>query len=363
MYLLFPVTLLDYEIPIESVPEPLLRVIHAGAAIRLCIPKSPLGRIGSLHSCMERCYNYRYKPCSSYCQCDDLCTAYGDCCYDYEHACVKDHGINNTSTSDYDSQIETKNCWNKVMSRNMLKSESDLSCIQPSPFSEWYLLRANCAISAPTSHLCVQPSSDSDLLSRIPVFGSDNVHYRNVFCALCNDLTYNAIQFWNLTYKNCSDITQKAYEDQTIASEKCNLELIFDSASGNMPRVCANSFSSKCSDSRQILVDACKRYSAPITIDGILYKNPHCAECNGWNTSFIYPCLNNHIKNCNGVGADDKYDDTLSTSELPSKGPTFSIFFDFRNNHIGVAGQITSLDFQSCQEGKTFDPFLGQCRH
>ncbi|XP_072015060.1 probable G-protein coupled receptor Mth-like 3 [Amphiura filiformis] len=65
-----------------------LHLSHDGISIQLCIFGIPLFH---QHSCLDRCRGScrNYIDTSGFCQCDEQCLVYGDCCFDYEHACLK----------------------------------------------------------------------------------------------------------------------------------------------------------------------------------------------------------------------------------------------------------------------------------
>ena len=258
---------------------------------------------------------------------------------------------NDSVDTDYIPPLETEEYWMKVMSRNV-SLLSDLNCIHQSQFSNSYLLHDKCTINTPTSHLCNQSSSSSDPLSFVPVLGSDNVHYKNAYCALCSSLTYSDLQYWNLTLYNCKNLMESDAGNFATLNKKCKLEISFDSTNKKKPRVCVRSFLTKCfTQNKDTLIDACRKYSAPITIKDTLYKNPHCAECSGLNTSSIDSCERSGSGGIPGFGQ--------------SAGPSYHIFFDFGGSNAHYTGkddQLTTINFPSCEEGATFDPFLGQCR-
>ena len=276
---------------------------------------------------------------------------------------------NDSVNTDYVSPLESEEYWMKVMSRNVSEL-SGLNCMYQSQFSNSYLLHDKCTVDTPTSHLCNQSSSSSDPLSFVPVLGSDNVHYKNAYCALCSGLTYSDLQYWNLTLHNCVNLTESDDGNFATLNEKCKIKVSFDSTNTKKPRECIRSLT-KCSTKiKDTLIDACRKYSAPVTINGTLYKNPHCAECSGFNTSAIDLC----ILPDTGGGEFPKwdYEGDFSAARPPPgssgsglAGPSFSIFFDFGGgnaHYTGIDGQLTSINFPSCEEGTTFDPFSGQCR-
>ena len=238
-----------------------------------------------------------------------------------------------------------------------------LRCIRPSRHSSAYLLKDTCLVATLTSDLCTRPSDASDPLSFTPVYGSDRVQYKNIFCAGCNGLKETDVQFWSLKYHFCQPLSSTENANITILNKKCRLEITFTDS--KKVRICSGNLATqKITECSNEIKNACERYSAPIVINGSLYKNPHCAECYGWNTSAVNLCSSGIPRASCDQGDDDDI----------SRGPSVSILFDFIDDEVKIDKRkvdihgnienehVGSIYFASCQQGHTFDPFLGQCR-
>ena len=362
--------------------------------VPLCISHYPPA---CAHSCIgnERCRFKSYIDSTGFCQCDDLCDIYGDCCFDYERECLGNSSpwidtpvpplppipVNTDSTGPHPKnftsievqeeihfdpylehvlQLREEQYWVQVLSRNISSFVKGLRCMRPTRHSNAYFLKETCSIATLTTNLCRQQSSASDKLSLIPVYGVDQVHYKNVFCALCNGLEKSNVRFWHLEYHDCKNISESDYNKTTVLDEKCNLKIKFRNVfiEDVLARVCSDDLkTNKLTECDDQIKDACARYSAPVVINGSLYKNPHCAECSRWNTSTL-----------------DLYSSYMIAHSCDDvQTPDFSsmvIFYDFYDDRIEIHKQlfsqgvenVASIKFLGCEQERMFDPFLDQCR-
>ena len=143
----------------------------------------------------------------------------------------------------------------------------------------------NTSANQSQSRNCIRPDTNrTDISERIPVTGEDGKTYRNAYCAKCNGVTN--ITRWgfmvacldpvkngtNLTYgsaylrENCTWY----FSSGNVSASPCTKSTLCESA-------ILTTESSKYKD----LVNKCKVYSHIVEADYVIYKNFHCASCNG----------------------------------------------------------------------------------
>ncbi|CAH1781581.1 unnamed protein product [Owenia fusiformis] len=120
-----------------------------------------------------------------YCQCDDKCAHYQDCCVDFESECNI-----NINISKYGEQTGGQ--------------RSKHSCIKISPSNMVYM-DETCASDYIGSALEEQCRSRDTVLGLLPAYDNQTeTHYRNVFCARCNDV--QSAVLWETKYSCVQDI-------------------------------------------------------------------------------------------------------------------------------------------------------------
>ena len=138
------------------------------------------------------------------------------------------------------------------------------------------------------SRNCIRSDTNrTNIFEHIPVTGEDGKTYRNAYCAECHGITN--ITRWgflvacldpvkngtNLTYgsaylrQNCIWYVSPGNES-TISVSRCT-----------QGTLCKFVISTPESLKYNDLVNKCKDYSQLLEADGVLYKNFHCASCNG----------------------------------------------------------------------------------
>ncbi|KAK8774111.1 hypothetical protein V5799_011357 [Amblyomma americanum] len=124
---------------------------------------------------------------------------------------------------------------------------------------------------------CEEQQHFRGVFYRIPVMSTDNVIYRNAFCALCNNDAINGT-FWNSTqYEWGQDAMLNIPEE------------IFNRPAYYL-RSCAEDTSiKKCPQhSPKDVSRKCNMYYAPVEDNsGLKFKNIYCAVCNGANLSSL----------------------------------------------------------------------------
>ena len=139
-----------------------------------------------------------------------------------------------------------------------------------------------------SSRNCIRPKTNrTDISERIPVTGEDGKTYRNAYCAKCHGIT-NIIHWGlmvacldpvkngtNLAYgsaylwENCTWYVSPGNES-TLSASTCRQSTLCECAINTTESLKYND-----------LVNKCKAYSQLLEADDALYKNFHCASCNG----------------------------------------------------------------------------------
>ena len=202
------------------------------------------------------------------CYCDSYCESFQDCCYDYSSTC-------NTSKS----------------KKNSTKIKEDLLwpwfCVSLGRTSYW--MKNKCSKSWPhdeVESLCVNLQSrfnSSTYLDFVPVLGvQDNITYRNRHCARCN--YQDNFDFWKIraslsfqpvgvrTIGNLIDFLLK-FEDKGSN--------VFVPASEMPRRYCLKPVSNCSSSMSEKVYHKCAHGDVALVVGEHLYRNKHCASCNG----------------------------------------------------------------------------------
>ncbi|XP_033115248.1 uncharacterized protein LOC117115519 isoform X2 [Anneissia japonica] len=295
----------------------------------LCIPH---GRCG-----ME--------PLDSYtCGCDAACEYYDDCCYDYSSCGL---GLFNFTPPTTDP--------------------NQIKCVRgDSNYENGYFAIATCknesSVNFEVKGKCENPDIN-DVISSIIVSDTKDAIYRNIFCAICNDVPINEVTAWETTF-NC-DIwnaiqtgsiepsakpTEIPFEVHQIdVSVSCpNFNSTPPSGKTDSRRHCRSRVTHGCNEfyTDQSVINACNTgYNAVVCIDNVnVYRNPHCAICN------FYPFYLCYLP--------DDIDPTISDLT------PLTIIMDFSaQNSMIVSSKFGSYVTTAvkCATGEVFDPFTNQC--
>lgn len=278
---------------------------------RLCfVEASILGQdvflCGSHHTCHGRCGSWRHG-----CSCDDLCTYFKDCCFDYEDLCYN-------KPTDVPSTFPSKVDKNRYECHDFL-NVNIFVVSKCSPYWTDDFLKSSCQQDQPST----------DITSHIPVYDNDGVVYRNIFCALCSD-----VKLTELTAFQALLVSYNWTADRNVTSAKRPFRGIsFPTSILGTPRTC---FKTQyiCSGDN---MDLCRAYYAPVAL---AERNPTCLEC---ESGVVDYCSREdcqlHEVTCNGV----------------RKAPLFDLFdysLQEKNSH----------DQCDISLGQLFDPFLQSCR-
>ncbi|GFY48600.1 uncharacterized protein TNIN_290081 [Trichonephila inaurata madagascariensis] len=266
------------------------------------------------------------------CECDRLCSAFGDCCIDAT-----------------------------ALSTIARYRNKRLHCM---PFGFDYGYGAYVVDSCPSSYRssatirnkCQEEEDDlTDPLASTPVTdSSSSATFKNRYCAECNGASPSHLVSWQL-YLNCGTlqandtlIFQNLRYNTSIRKWGVNHEgefhkcdVIFDKPSYlEGVRLCRPHVIESCPDSwRRLTVKAsCESYMA-VVYGNKIYKNVHCAICNGQLVN------------------------TLSCEKpwlLISRGNkpfSFALLLDVNRSDGDLVGVV-----QKCPTGQKYDPFFKKCR-
>ncbi|CAH1794144.1 unnamed protein product [Owenia fusiformis] len=218
------------------------------------------------------------------CQCDPLCTTYGDCCPDFK-MCVR-VDILKQGRAGVAPELDS-----------MTHQGGTFECVAINRSKNVYM-KAKCDsrfIDNDVIDLCVQESRRVD--TKIPVTdSSDGNIYRNIYCAKCNFAT--ELQFWNMSlhcdvreYQNISIFNADMFE--TYPNQECALEYTAPHVDDTDVRECRRVISD-CDSCEENQVALCNTYGLEPMVDphtGLVYRNKHCM-----NTSQVAA-----IKSCDQI--------------------------------------------------------------
>ncbi|CAB4002383.1 adhesion G -coupled receptor L2-like [Paramuricea clavata] len=227
-------------------------------------------------SCVKSCNETRNAP-HFFCHCDRLCPLYQDCCVDYWPSC-------NVTTKPFNRRAQE--LWDCVDAKfRQAKNNRSLAPIA-------YMMISRCPGTKITdiqsSRNCIRPETNrTDISERIPVTGEDGKTYRNAYCAKCHGITN--ITHWGLMvvcFDPVKNGTNLAYGSAYLW-ENCTWyvspgnESTLSASTCRQSTLCESTVNTTESLKYNDLVNKCKAYSHLLEVDDALYKNFHCALCNG----------------------------------------------------------------------------------
>ena len=284
------------------------------------------------------------------CRCDCQCTRFNDCCFDFP---------NQNITCD-DSASSVWNMWKGV--------DPLLYECSPGPLSYFYkiayVLIAKCPNSSSNTSvraLCEMNRDFNDVIGLLPVYDSDGRVFKNVFCAVCHGLTVQDVTHWGMSLNyDPSKTASGGYINPSliidVPGELIGFELLPPRDILEI-RECPYGQIDSCPDNTtdDNLSYLCASYFAPVSFDNrLLYRNPHCAICNGVELPDTQYC-----EWCPDICPTDPFlpCDPAScegTMSLERANVQFSLdaFFE------GVYDEAEQI---SCPKAELYDPFLRQC--
>ncbi|XP_059082753.1 adhesion G-protein coupled receptor D1-like [Tigriopus californicus] len=282
------------------------------------------------------------------CFCDNFCSMYGDCCID---------------APAFNSEEQRAN-------------KKNFDCVNLKQYGDIYI-RSQCPSDWEHSNIqraCENPNEVSDPFGTTPVTNSETgATYRNFYCAVCN-ADSKSIQFWKprlecptLTgyFNRFKNVTiQFIYERLEFDENRSQWGVSIDTGGIQVFHACFIDPSAPeellakirtCPGSNTIMDcptnfegdvtrELCLSYTGLIFEPNAVYRNVHCALCNGANLERLI-CLNL------GPFGRVNWQQNFNLN-------SFAVLFDLggaTKNSVGFTGV-------QCQSGKIFDPFFKKCR-
>ncbi|GAU93010.1 hypothetical protein RvY_05010 [Ramazzottius varieornatus] len=216
------------------------------------------------------------------------------------------------------------------------------------------------------------PFSANDQLASLPAFSkSSNQTYLNLFCALCNEESYQDLVFGKLDVKCDEEVGEKnilLYFNRETEEGKSDL-------GDQIRKMCTPSYripdgqpATKCLRAVDTCLNGasaadenfCRSYLRPFFWQGtVLYRNLHCAQCAGLNLSLleINDCLSPMLSL---LGDLQSHGGDLSAKDIFDRGfagYSMTILLDLNLDNGNVVGTQ-----RKCPDGQVFDPWQNLCR-
>ena len=197
------------------------------------------------------------------CECDNECILYKDCCLDYSPT--------NVTYQPSSALYELMECLEVNYTRSILS---------PGGNSVWMVSR------------CPQPSEHSEKCTDqslfLPVTDSRlNFTFRNVYCAMCNNVTMEQLELWQPQFycsdQDVSNFFSNIFTFEEIKSHCFIHDIVLE---GSYTRSCIPHINTCPTNSNVDLKQDCIR--GPFDLKAVLagnstrlFKNSACAKCNG----------------------------------------------------------------------------------
>ncbi|XP_078621284.1 uncharacterized protein LOC144887759 [Branchiostoma floridae x Branchiostoma japonicum] len=282
---------------------------------------------------------------SRLCYCDKDCSFFGDCCQDFEG------GSESQMPSDH-HRLK----WDCVSG---LSPDIDSNKIN----KESYWMVADCPdewTDDVTRDKClkqVDPFNPSELVYRMPVEDASKITYRNIFCAICNNVSLTETVLWE-SQVECTGMLDLSPQiprgsqeyNSTIESsdEYCfgTKTIAFVPLDIRHARRCVqvDILEESCN------ISYCKSYSYPIGTGYKIYKNVHCALCEGLSLTAAA-----NLKCASFLEIETRGEPCVQYYECPSR---FSLTNLFNFNSYGSGGNSPN----QCPSDTLYDPFADTCR-
>ncbi|XP_038051842.1 uncharacterized protein LOC119724727 isoform X2 [Patiria miniata] len=299
---------------------------------------------GSKQLCGDECQqqhpiNGSHDYIFHYCQCDDACSLFDDCCYDYADMC----GPEPPRLERGEFTIDDFGCvW-----------------VTGSQFTHiGYVAVDRCPITwtdEPTRDLCERPVDAGDVIGSLLLHDDQGVDFKNIYCAICNGRSYDRLTPWEISAAGNTRSSSIMYYPSLGMFLPAKGWVIKPPQGHPFIRECPAHLVDTCLEEFHgtNIEKGCKAYYAPIKIgDGdTRYRNPHCVMCNGLKVVAdnscsdqvcSHSCEPTHWTNCSSICGPI---DNIFTIE---------VLFDFTSSN--------SITGTSCSVGQIYDPFLGRCR-
>eukprot|EP00057_Strongylocentrotus_purpuratus_P022487 XP_011676961.1 PREDICTED: uncharacterized protein LOC105444423 [Strongylocentrotus purpuratus] len=245
---------------------------------------------------IERCQTDSSFSPGFYCNCDSDCDHFDDCCYG--------HRNENASMRAMDAKFfPDRQYWS--CTSFTIGIESKTACIRD------VLVVSRCPSSARTDPDLVQ-RCEQPLANDTVFFDSQEIFYRNRYCALCHSVNSSELTPY-IIFTPCLDNRQ-------TESNLCGQRPFLVNGSAPPPiRWCVHDSAiiSHC-DSQTGAGAPCLNETERVMINGSIYKNIDCAECNGVS-----------VANSSSVRSNREFNSKGQTipSDFPYNQPAFDITY------------------------------------
>ncbi|XP_072031883.1 uncharacterized protein [Amphiura filiformis] len=337
-------------------------------------PTETINQCEDAHSCTHGCPS---QPTA--CQCDELCHLFDDCCRNV--SCNSDV----TSIPEFDQlgiTLDQINCIKPVIPGTMTNLYNGIFMVDKCD-----------DFASPLAKNCHTPN-ETDVQSFVPVSEKTYfISFRNVYCALCNDILLDDLIWWTLK-ADCDETVDDVLQDslKNVNSFAATLNVIsnFCPLSFNHPntetktlgnRVCyPNVVDSKScsSNASQDQVNKCEEYPEYVmeeiySSEPTIYRNIECFLCqqlfinyNDYRVELI--CDISDIPVIYVI-----YIKGILPGPRPTEGvaPGFggirpiSVIVDFNSQKgvtLKVNNTVVTVQTVTCQANEVYDPFVDQCR-
>ncbi|XP_072175606.1 uncharacterized protein [Diadema setosum] len=296
------------------------------------------------HTCRGSCGNSTRAGC----RCDEDCTFFNDCCFDFVTECGADDIPEDHSVKPSGSSLD-------VSVYSCEKPLGGLSQIYAG--SEGYYLIRQCPPTTESSlrEQCIGSGGSLDVIRNLPVYDSDGNSYFNVFCAVCHGKSLSDLTPWRIEAEPAENF---------ISSEMIIYYVVlppWDDSKRTRPCFRDGSVVDTCPSSlaNSSLAEACRAYQAPLrdSTGTFAYRNPHCFQCqDDWNGQLP-------IEYCTGCECQGASCFLRCAGTRSGRLTSVTLLFDFmesdRTECTGI-GEVYDMFLKRCRvlvcpEGMTYD--------
>ena len=338
---------------------------YQNETIRVCYDSELTNKMSCKGRCGKRTKLLNLKNDLEVCNCDDACQRYQDCCYDHKKHCKS---ANPMSILGSHECITVPNMANGKYRRDTTTGEGLELYERQNMFMITGCLKDD--TKKDIRIRCEEPVLDRlDITEFIPVsmaIKGEIVTFRNKFCAMCNsNYSEGTVENpWKSEIK-CNDTVDFRKKFLTFNHTE-KLEFILKNKTCALflkpyipVKSCTKKIVSKCNTSLSDVIPnfnqlatACESYMGIISIlvptifsdcGNVLYKNTHCALCNG---------VEFHDLQC------DYGRVTLAVGGFIP--PSFSLLMDFSQNDLQLTFNNKPFSQKDCGESETYTD--GECR-
>ncbi|KAL3864015.1 hypothetical protein ACJMK2_005727 [Sinanodonta woodiana] len=304
---------------------------------------------------------------SHFCMCNKECVIYKDCCSAYLFEMLATVTDRDVATVDviygleyirerlierYPKTVYQKHTFLSSFGKCILLDKENVLMIGlcPTYFS-----------NEEDKHKC-EMAENVVSIRNIPVVQMDylyeiHVHFKNVYCALCHNISIVDVMFWNTT-ADCGWGLPEGFTYSDML-KKCDFVIAPPDGSASGIRPCVPNYFplQECEPQRaqassfrdKAIVSICQSYISPVAYEGVNHRNMHCAACFTGKREFQSSdiCLSS-------------YPDISNATGFKIPGEILKVLFDFNPNE-GVRVMLPCNDIQ-CKEKQMYDCVSRKCR-